>query len=100
MTNITDCDCNDEIDAKYISSQVLGYIGAAIVISFNIPQVVKMVKNKSSKELAEKLIFIIRNKSLLKEKSILARDIISRQNSQAIMFKKYNLNYEIFLKKM
>ena len=52
MTNITDCDCNDEIDAKYISSQVLGYIGAAIVISFNIPQVVKMVKNKSSKNVA------------------------------------------------
>ena len=59
-----------------------------------------VVKNKSSKELAEKLIFIIRNKSLLKEKSLLARDRISRQNSQAIMLKKYNLNYEIFLKKM
>ena len=58
-----------------------------------------VVKNKSSRELAEKLIYIIKNKSSLKEKSHLARDIISLKYSQEKMLKRYNLTYKIYLKK-
>ncbi len=53
-----------------------------------------VVKNKSSKELAEKLFFIIKNRKLLKEKSLLAREIIQKKYSQVEMLKKYNLIYK------
>ena len=56
-----------------------------------------VVKNKSSKELAEKLNFIIKNKTLLKEKSLLSRDRILRNFSQDKMLKKYNLTYKHYL---
>ena len=55
-----------------------------------------VVKNKSSKELAEKLKFIIKNKGTLKEKSLLTRKIISKNYSQSEMLKKYNLTYNLY----
>ena len=55
-----------------------------------------IVKNKSSKELAEKLKFIIKNKDTLKEKSLLTRKIISKKYSQSEMLKKYNLTYNLY----
>ena len=58
------------------------------------------VKNKSSKELAEKLLFIINNKKILKEKSLLARERITRNYSQDKMLNKYYLTYKKYLKKM
>lgn len=58
-----------------------------------------LVKNKSSKDLAEKLIFIIKNKSSLKEKSILGRERISGKYYYKKMLKKYNLTYKQYLKK-
>ena len=58
-----------------------------------------VVKNKSAKHLAEKLIFIIKNKKSLKIKSTSARERIIRIYSQEKMLKKYNLTYELFLKK-
>ena len=56
-----------------------------------------VVKNKSSKDLAEKLIFIINNKSHLKDKSSLARQRIIEKYSQEKMLKKYNLIYKFYL---
>lgn len=58
-----------------------------------------IVKNKSSKELAEKLKFIIKNNYTLKEKSLLTRKIILKKYSQSEMLKKYNLTYNLYLKK-
>ena len=58
-----------------------------------------VVENKSAKHLAEKLIFIIKNKKSLKIKSTSARERIIRIYSQEKMLKKYNLTYELFLKK-
>ena len=55
-----------------------------------------IVKNKSSKELAEKLKFIIKNKDSLKAKSLLTRKIISKKYSQSEMLKKYNLTYNLY----
>ena len=36
---------NDNI---YISSQIVGYIAGALVVSYNIPQLVRMIKTKST----------------------------------------------------
>jgi len=58
-----------------------------------------IVKNKSSKELAEKLKFIIKNNGNLKEKSLLTRKIILKKYSQIEMLKKYNLTYNLYLNK-
>ena len=58
-----------------------------------------IVKNKSSKELAEKLKFIIKNNYTLKEKSLLTRKIILKKYSKSEMLKKYNLTYNLYLKK-
>ncbi len=55
-----------------------------------------IVKNKSSKELAEKLKFIIKNKDTLKAKSLLTRKIILKKYSQSEMLKKYNLTYNLY----
>lgn len=57
-----------------------------------------VVKNKSSKELAEKLLYIIKNKKSLKNKGLSAREIIISKYSQYEMLKKYNLTYNQFLK--
>lgn len=56
-----------------------------------------VIKSKSSKDLAEKLIFIIKNRSVLKEKSILSRELIIKQFSQEKMFEKYYLTYKSYL---
>ena len=58
-----------------------------------------VVKNNSAKDLAEKLIFIIQNKQLLRIKSIATRERITTISSKVKMLKKYNLTYEKFLKK-
>ena len=58
-----------------------------------------VVKNNSAKDLAEKLIFIIQNKKLLRIKSIAARERIIRISSKVKMLKKYNSTYEQFLTK-
>ena len=59
-----------------------------------------VVKNKTSKDLAEKLIFLIKNRNSLKEKSLLARERIIEHYSQDKMLKKYYLIYNLFLKKV
>ena len=59
-----------------------------------------IVKSKSSKELAKKLIYIIKNKSSLKDKSSLARERISRNYNQDKMFQKYKLTYQQYLNKV
>ena len=56
-----------------------------------------VIENKSSKELAKKLVFIIKNKSFLKEKSTLARETIIKQYSQDKMLKEYYLTYNFYL---
>ena len=56
-----------------------------------------VIENKSSKELAKKLIFIIKNKSILQEKSASAREIIIKQYSQDKMLKEYYLTYKFYL---
>lgn len=58
-----------------------------------------VVNNKSSRDLADKLIFLIKNRSYLKEKSFLARERIKKKYSLEQMLKKYNLIYKFFLKK-
>ena len=58
-----------------------------------------VVKNNSAKDIAEKLIFIIQNKNSIKRKSILSRERIIKISSKVDMIKKYNLNYELLLKK-
>lgn len=58
-----------------------------------------VVKNNSAKDLAEKLIFIIQNKQLLKIKSISARERIIETSSEVKMLKKYNLTYKKLFKK-
>ena len=39
-------------DDIYISSQVVGYIAGTLVISYNIPQLIKMIKTKSTDDVA------------------------------------------------
>ena len=56
-----------------------------------------VVKKKSPKDLAEKLIFIINNPSYLNEKSLLAREIILKKYSLNRMLKEYNLSYKLFI---
>ena len=56
-----------------------------------------VIKNKSSKDLAEKLIFIIKNRSVLKEKSVLSREHIIKNFSQEKMLEKYYLTYKSYL---
>ena len=68
-------------------------------ISKTIGQTGWIVKNNSAKDIAEKLIFIIQNKNSIKRKSILSRERIIKISSKVDMLKKYNLNYELFLKK-
>ena len=41
-----------QTDEIVLASQILGYIGGAFVVSLNIPLVVKVVKEKSSKSLS------------------------------------------------
>ena len=57
-----------------------------------------IVKKKSSKDLAEKLIFIINNQSKLNEKSSLARELILKKYSLDKMLKEYNLTYKLLFK--
>ena len=68
-------------------------------ISKTIGQTGWVVKNNSAIDIAEKLIFIIQNKNSIKRKSILSRERIIKISSKVDMLKKYNLNYELFLKK-
>ena len=56
-----------------------------------------VIKSKSSKDLAEKLIFIIKNRSFLKEKSVLSRELIIKKFSQEKMLEKYYLTYKSYL---
>ena len=39
-------------DDIYISSQVVGYLAGTLVISYNIPQLIKMIKTKSTDDVA------------------------------------------------
>ena len=57
-----------------------------------------IVKKKSSKDLAEKLIFIVNNQSYLNKKSLLARELILKKYSLNMMLKEYNLIYKLFFK--
>lgn len=56
-----------------------------------------IVKKKSPKDLAEKINFILRNKSHIKNKSLLARKRILYKYSQKQMLKAYNLTYKLYL---
>ena len=38
-------------DDIYISSQVVGYIAGVLVISYNIPQLIKMIRTKSTNDI-------------------------------------------------
>ncbi len=68
-------------------------------ISKTIGQTGWVVKNKSAKDLAEKLKFIMKNKKHLKIKSLAARQRIIRLGSQDRMLKKYNFIYDLFFTK-
>lgn len=57
-----------------------------------------VVKRKSPKALAEKLFYIIKNRSNLNKKSIEARERIIRNYSQKKMLKQYNKTYKFLLK--
>ena len=56
-----------------------------------------VVKNNSPQDLADKLIYIIDNKSSLKNKSNLARERVISKYSQKQMLKGYELIYKLYL---
>ena len=56
-----------------------------------------IAKKESTKDLAEKINFIIKNKSQIKEKSFLARKRIMSKYSQKRMLKAYKLIYKLYL---
>ncbi len=56
-----------------------------------------IAKKKSTKDLAEKINFIIKNKSQIKEKSFSARKRIMSKYSQIRMLKAYKLIYKLYL---
>lgn len=66
-------------------------------ISKTIGQSGWVVKNKSSKDLAEKIIFTMNNKPFLKEKSLLSREMILQNYSQEKMLREYDLVYGFYL---
>ena len=56
-----------------------------------------VVKNNSPQDLADKLVYIIDNKSTLKNKSNLARERVISKYSQVQMLKGYELIYKLYL---